>query len=104
MFMQSFSEKITAQTATELHTVPHLIIYNLAESVAVACHAHLAASCAAYPRPETARGPAQVREMPLVQFKTQFGGDIKAVLLEDINARLEAARAAAMPPPGKPSL
>ncbi len=42
--------------------------------------------------------------MPLVQFKTQFGGDIKAVLLEDINARLEAARAAAMPPPGKLSL
>jgi hypothetical protein len=31
--------------------------------------------------------------MPLGLFKTQFGGDISAVLLEDINRRMAASQA-----------
>ena len=40
----------------------------------------------------------QVRDMPLGQFKSRFGGDISAVLLEDINRRIAASSQALHPP------
>ncbi|KAK9829141.1 hypothetical protein WJX72_004130 [[Myrmecia] bisecta] len=46
------------------------------------------------------RLPPKVRSMPLAQFHSQFGGDINAVLLEEVHSRLQAAQQAAMPPPG----
>jgi len=39
-----------------------------------------------------------VRKMPLVEFRSKYGGDVNAVLMEDIDARIAASKACSRVP------
>jgi hypothetical protein len=50
-------------------------------------------------RPLTYDHAAQVRAMPLEQFKQEFGGDIAAAVLQDLDKRLAAGKPGGPGPP-----
>ena len=45
-----------------------------------------------------ARLAPQVRKMPLVEFRSKYGGDVNAVLMQDIDARIAASKACSRVP------